>query len=121
MDPIPIKSLPEGTKVLYSLIDTGTKEDNCSDACKLVAQKCINGSFQIQGIEFDEFYSPLAHSDSFRINISISDNHRLTASILYISNDLHNLKVPINERVCVIPTPYYLDWFEKSYPNFHLN
>ena len=47
--------------------------------------------------------------------------HRLTASILDVSNSFQNTNVTINERVCVSPPPYYLDWFEISYPNVTLN
>ena len=47
--------------------------------------------------------------------------HRLTASILDVSNAFHNTNDPIHERVCVIPPPYYLDWFEITYPNGPLN
>ena len=36
--PIQIKSLPEGTKVLRSLIAPSIKEADCSDACKFVAR-----------------------------------------------------------------------------------
>ena len=36
--PIPIKSLPKGTKVLRSLIATSIKEGDCSDGWKFVAQ-----------------------------------------------------------------------------------
>ena len=63
----------------------------------------------------------MAHADSFRINIDIKDMHRLTASILDVSNAFHNINVLINESVYVSPPPYYLDWFEKSYPNGPLN
>ena len=41
LDPIPIKYLPNGTKALYSLIDTSIQEGNCSDACKFVAHHCV--------------------------------------------------------------------------------
>ena len=43
-NPIPIKSLPEGTKFLCSLIFPSIKEGDCSDACKFVARQCANGS-----------------------------------------------------------------------------
>ena len=36
--PIPIKSLPEGTKFLRSLIAPSIKEGDCSDAWKFVAR-----------------------------------------------------------------------------------
>ena len=42
--PIPIKSLPEGTKVLRSLISPIIKEGDCSDAWKFVARHCENVS-----------------------------------------------------------------------------
>ena len=87
----------------------------------LVAQHCENGSFQIKSIGFYQSYSPVAQAGSFRINIDIADMHRLTARILYVSNAIHNTKFPINERVCVSPPPYYIDWFERSYPNVPLN
>ena len=63
----------------------------------------------------------MAHADSFRINIAIASIHRLTARILDVSNAFQNTKFPINERVCVSTPPYYLDWFERSYPNVPLN
>ena len=47
--------------------------------------------------------------------------HRLTARILDVSNAFQNTNVPIHERVCFSPPPYYLDWFEISYPNIPLN
>ena len=47
--------------------------------------------------------------------------HRLTARILDVSNLFQNKKFPINERVYVSTPPYYLYWFEKYYPNIHLN
>ena len=47
--------------------------------------------------------------------------HRLTARILDVSNSFQNTNVPIHERVCVSAPPYYLDQFERSYPNVSLN
>ena len=47
--------------------------------------------------------------------------HRLTASILDVSNSFQNTNFPIHERVFVSPPPYYLDWFERSYPNVPIN
>ena len=47
--------------------------------------------------------------------------HILTARILDVSNAFQNTNVPIHGIVCVIPPPYYLDWFERYYPNFPLN
>ena len=38
-----------------------------------------------------------------------------------MSNEFQNKNVPIHERVCVSPPPYYLDWFERSYPNVPIN
>ena len=57
-----------------------------------------NRIYQIQGIDFDQSYTPVAHDDSFRINIAIAD----------ISNEFHNKKPPIHERVCVSPPPNYI-------------
>ena len=47
--------------------------------------------------------------------------HILTARILDVSNEFHNKNVTINERVYVSPPPYYLEWFERYYPNVTLN
>ena len=47
--------------------------------------------------------------------------YRLTASTLDVSNLFQNTNDPIYERVCVSPQPYYLDWFEITYPNGPLN
>ena len=47
--------------------------------------------------------------------------HWFTDRILDVSNSFQNTNVPIHERVCFIPTPYYLEWFEKYYPNIYTN
>ena len=47
--------------------------------------------------------------------------HRPTAMILDVSNEFQNANVPIHERVCVSPPPYYIDYFERSYPTVTLN
>ena len=44
---------------------------------------------------FYQSYSIVAHSDSLRINIAITDMHRLTASILDVMNEFHNKNVLI--------------------------
>ena len=110
--PIPIKSLLYGTKVLHSLIAPSIREGDCFDVCKFVARHCENGSSHIQGVGFDQSHSPVAHADYSIINISSAALHRLAARILDISNYFHNANVPIHERVCVGPPPYYLDRFE---------
>ena len=88
---------------------------------EFVSRHCANGISQIIGIDFDQSYSPVEHADSFRINISIADMHRLTSRILDVSNEFRNKNVTIHERVCISQPPYYLDWFEISYPNVPIN
>ena len=61
--PIPIKYLPDGTKVLGSLIVPSIKEGDCYDAWKCFACHCANGSSHIKGVDFDNSYSPVAHAD----------------------------------------------------------
>ena len=63
----------------------------------------------------------MSNADSFRIKIAIASMHRLTARILDVSNAFQNTNVPIHEWFCVSPPPYYLDWFERSYPTVPLN
>ena len=86
-----------------------------------VARHCENGIYHIQGIGFDQSYSPVAHADSFRFNIAIVDMHRINARILDIIKAFQNTNVSINEILCVSPPPYYLDCSEKYYPNDNLN
>ena len=47
--------------------------------------------------------------------------HRLTVSILDVSNTFQNTKFPIHEIFCISPTPYYLYWFLRYYSNVRLN
>ena len=108
-------------KVFRSLIASSIKEGDCSYAWKFVAYHCANGISQIKGIDFDQSYSPVAHANSFRINIVIASINRLTDRILDISNAFKNKNVPIHERVCVSTPPYYLDCFKISYPNVSIN
>ena len=103
------------------MIDTIIKEGDCSDTWKFVARHCANGSSHIKGFGFYQSYSPVAHADLLRTNISIADIHMLTANILDVSNAFQNKNVPVHEIVCAGPPPYYLDWFEISYSNVPLN
>ena len=70
---------------------------------------------------FYQYYSPVVHAYSFIINTAIAAMHRLTTSILYVSNAFHNKNIPIREIVYVSTVHYYLDWFEKYYSNVPLN
>ena len=51
--PTSIKYIPEGTKILRSLIATSIKEGDCLNAWKFVARHCENGSSHIQIFYFD--------------------------------------------------------------------
>ena len=64
--------------------------NSITDTRKCFACQFTKGSSHIQGIDFDQSYIPVAHSDYLRINIVIAEMHRLTASILYVSNALQN-------------------------------
>ena len=79
--PILIKYIPDGKKVLCSLIAQSTKEGNYYDTCKLVSCHFANGSSSIQGVGFDWSYSPVAYYDSFREKIIIAAMYRLTSRI----------------------------------------
>ena len=111
-----LKSSPDITKVLRSLIATRMKEGYCYDACNFVQFHCNNGSYLIQCIGFDQSYSIVVHSDSFKINIDINNMHRFIDMILNISNNFQNTNIPMNEKACVTPSTYYIDWFEKFTP-----
>ena len=93
---IPIKYIPEGTNVLCLLIDPIIKECEYSGARICFARHFSNVTSQIKCIDFDPYYSPVTHADSFRINIYFSDMHRFNARILDVSNAFHNTNVPIN-------------------------
>ena len=62
----------------------------------------------------------MENADSFRINIAIEAVHLLTDRV-YVGNAFQNTNTPINEIVCVIQPPYYIDWFEISYPILPFN
>ena len=120
-DTIPIKLVPEGKKGLRSLIAINIKESDCSDIWTFFAHHCENGSSQIQAIGFDQSYCPVAHYESFRINISITAMHRLTSRVFNFGNVFQNTNVPIHGIVCVSPQHNYLDPFERYYPNVPLS
>ena len=88
---------------------------------EIFTQTFANRSYHIQGIDIDQYYIPVAHADLFHINISIVAMNRITARILDVINAFQNNNITINERVCVILPPYYLEWFEKYYPNITIN
>ena len=113
-----IKSLPYGTKVLRSLIDSSIKEDNCSDVRNIFSRHCANGISIIQDVGFCLAHIPVSRADNFITNISILDMYRLNVILLYVSNALKNTNVPIHLRFCAIQTPYYLDWSENLTPMF---
>ena len=121
LDPTQIKSLPKGPKFLPSTIATSIKEIDSSHAWKCFGHHCANVRSQNKGIDFYQYYSLVAHSDLFRIKIDIAAMNILTDRILDVNNIFKNTNVTINEIVCFSPPPYYLDWFERSYPNVPLN
>ena len=63
----------------------------------------------------------MEHADSLVIIIAIVAMHKLTVSILDVSSAFQNKNAPIHEIFSVSTPPYYIDWSEKSYPNFPLN
>ena len=75
----------------------------------------------MQVINFDQSYSPVAHTNSFNINIAVLSMHILTVIILDVINAFHNPIFSILQIVCAIIPPYYLDCFETSYPNVPLD
>ena len=44
--------------------------------------------------------------------------HIIIASILDVSNASQNTNTPTHERVCAIPPPCYMEWFEKYFLMF---
>ena len=83
-----------------------------------VARYCANVISQIQSVGFDQSYSTVSHSDSFRIIIAIMDTNRITERACDVNDDLRNTNVPIHEKVSVGPPPYYLGWFKNLTPMF---
>ena len=69
------------------------------DAQKFIARHFVNDNYHIQGIDFDQPYSPVAYDDLFRINIVIAYMHRLTARVLDVRSYIQNINIPIHERV----------------------
>ena len=63
LSPNPIKSLPEGTKYLRSLISNSINEGDCYDPWIFFESHCKNGSSQIKGINFDQSYSPVTNAE----------------------------------------------------------
>ena len=63
----------------------------------------------------------MAYAESLRINISIAAMYKLNDRILDVSNAFQNANITIHERVCVSTSPYYLESFERYYPNVPLN
>ena len=47
--------------------------------------------------------------------------NNLHVRIVDVRNAPQNTNVPINERVCISLPPYYMEWFEKVYPNININ
>ena len=72
-------------------------------------------------IDFDQSCSPVAHADSFRINIAIAAMHRLNTRILDVIIVFQNTNIRVHEIFYVCPPPYYLGQFGISYPNVPLN
>ena len=104
-DPIPIKYLPYGKKVLRSFIAPSIKQVDCSDEWKFTTHHCVNGSSHIQGIDIDQSYIPLSNSYSFIINIAISYMHRLTTNILDVSNTFHITHLPLMKQFVSVHHP----------------
>ena len=119
LTPIPIKFLPDVTKVLCKLIDPSIKEGEYYDAWNY-SHHCENESYHIQGVGFDQSYIIISHADSFGENIAITTMNRLNTRILMLVNIYRIHIFPFMKESMSIHHPIICTCF-KILTQCHLN
>lgn len=113
--PIPVSSIPPEKKVLKSVISLKVKPDG-KNMWKFAPRHCANGAPQLQGIDFDESYAPVAGACPVRTQLAISASWNLIVGVIDVTNAFQNTILPPHKREYVTLPPYYLEWFKRRHP-----
>ena len=87
---------------------------------KLQSRLCINGSKQVQGIDFEVSFAPVADAMSIRTMICTAAHFNMTGSVIDISNAFQtNVVEDFSQRRYVSLPPYYMNWLQHRWPDHH--
>jgi hypothetical protein len=114
--PIPVSTLPKGTKILRSIISPNIKTTDVPDMYQFITRHCANGSAMIRGLDYQESYSAVALASSVRIVVAIGAAENMIFGIIDVKNAFQNTMIPSGERQHLSLPPFYIHWFRRKYP-----
>jgi hypothetical protein len=110
---------PADVIVLPTMLALRNKLDSQSrlDECKVCM--CVNGSQQIQGLDYDESYAPAILGTTLCIQISLSILLGLPMWHMDVSNAFQSMPAPVVEgkRIWLRCFPEYIAWLKEKHPD----
>ena len=117
--PFPIEDAPKDVNILRSVVSHRVK-DLGNDTYDLYSRHCANRSTMVKGLDYKESYAAIAVIDSCRIVIAIASRYGLIIFITDIKNAFQTTLLHPSERIYLHLPPYYLQWFNETYPTHRL-
>ena len=118
--PFPIEDVPVGQRILESRVAFKVKEMSEKYMWDLYCRHCANGSVQVKGVDFFNSYAAIVTSDSIRVCVAFGASMNMNTYSLDIGNAFQNTLVPLLQRIYVRCPPFYIEWFEQTYPHHKL-
>ena len=118
------KSLPDNAAILRLVSVFKVKSTDVPNIWDLYYRPCANGGPMEQGLHYDQSYCPTSDYSSLRIILCVASVFRLMVYMVDVHNTFQCTPLPENEKsppIYVTMPPYYIKWFLKSHPNFHLD
>ena len=109
--PFPAKTLPPHTKIYKPVLAPSIKrKDDMPNCYDLRIRLCQNGK-EDSIDKVNNSHSPTCLADSMRFTLTVS------ACFSNIVNFFQNAIRDPKDKVCMCLPPYYLEWFNFTYPN----
>ena len=110
--------LPKDTKILPSKLSFEVKITDIAHFYELKTRFCANGSRQLEGIDFEVSFAPVADADSLRFMITIATSEGMIFIFIDASNAFQTniISDPKKRHYISIPT-MYMEWIKERWHN----
>ena len=111
-------SLPKGTKILPAKLSFEVKITDIAHFYELKTRFCANGSRQLEGIDFEVSFAPVADADSLRFMIALATSEGMIFIFIDASNAFQTniISNPAKRHYISIPT-MYMEWIKERWHN----
>ena len=111
--------VPPGRNILFSmLIYYNKKIPDLPHTYDFLCRWVSNGKNQVQGVDYEQSYSPVAKADSIRYCMAVAAEYGMSGYLLDVVNAFQSRfeHDPLKRQYLTCP-PGYIDWFRREYPN----